>query len=112
LDDKCKLIKTKHQQLKKYVLGCQISIKTDDQIFYLSNQGGSQEHIALIADVLILIILHLLSSSNTKVHKFLALFCMFLFYDWTFWLVDTLHENFNSWLSFQRQCCLLWGYPK
>jgi len=24
----------------------------DDQIFYLSNQGGSQEHVCLIADVL------------------------------------------------------------
>jgi len=40
---------------------------------------------------------------------------MFLFYDWPFPYMCFFAENvayfhFNSWLSFQRLCRLLWGY--
>ena len=43
---------------------------------------------------------------------------MFVFYDWSFplhtcvlWKNVTYFPPFNSWLSFQRLCRLLWGYP-
>ena len=34
-----------------------------------------------------------------------------IFYDWLFSHMCTLYFPFNSWLSFQRLCRLLWGYP-
>jgi len=47
LDSECIFIKNKIVRLlKKYVLGCHFSVYI---ISYSSNQGGSQEHISLIA---------------------------------------------------------------
>jgi len=59
--------------------------------------------------------LHLQSKSNTKVHKFLALFwyaCILRLTISTLVLCKECRPAcfpFNSWLSFQRLCCLLWG---
>jgi len=90
--------------------------KTVYRISYSSNQDGSQEDISLITTLFCFswICIHYPSQTKT-VHKFLALSWYVVFYTWPFPLVY-LGKNivniifpFNSWLSFQQLCHLLWG---
>jgi len=62
--------------------------------------------------------LHSPSKSSTKINSTQILgfiLIMFVFCDWPFphvyFAKNAAYFPFNSWLSFQRLCRLLWGFP-
>ena len=81
-------------------------------------KGGSQEHMSLITIMFCFnefaFIVQVKHKINSRLHKFLALFWYVCFLRLAISTHVYLAENaayfhFNSWLSFQRLCRLLWG---